>query len=56
MTIDPYKYYIDRRKGIDVMEKKTHYTGAAWVERGFDVGFLREVIINENGVFIEVEQ
>lgn len=26
------------------------------VERGCDVEFLREVIINENGVFIEVEQ
>lgn len=56
MTIDPYKYYIDRRKGIDVAQSKDYYTGAAWVARGCDVEFLREVIINEHGVFIEVEQ
>ena len=56
MTIDPYKYYIDRRKGIDVTETELYYTGAAWVARGCDVEFLREAIINENGVLIEVEQ
>lgn len=55
MIVQPEKYYIDRRLGIDVSLDKSYYLGKEWAGRGYEIEFLREAVINENGVFVEVE-
>lgn len=54
MKIEPNKYYIDRRLGIDVTKTNAYYRGRRWLLRGYEPEFIREVIINENGFFVEV--
>ena len=49
------KYYIDRRQGVDMTLPKSYYSGNGWMSRGeIPYEFLREVVINSNNVFIEV--
>lgn len=55
MKIEPYAHYIDRRLGIDVSLDKSYYMGKEWSKREYEIEFLREVIINEHGVFVEVK-
>lgn len=55
MIIQPEKYYIDRRLGIDVSLDKSYYLGKEWAKRRYEIEFLREAAINENGVFVEIK-
>lgn len=54
MKIESHKYYIDRRLGIDVNKTRDYYLGNYWIHRGYDIEFMREVVINEYGFFVEV--
>lgn len=52
--LDPNKYYIDSRIGVNPSDPKDSYLGKYWIGSGFEPEFMREVVINEHGYFVEV--